>query len=246
MSKPRWEYVYGINPCFEVLRGGRRKVHEAFIADNATENARIKKLARYLADKGIPVESVGRDRLFQLSKSTEHQGAVIRCEPYPYVELDDVFTADKILLLDNVEDPHNVGAILRSAEIFGFHDILLPLKGVPEIYPSIVKVSAGATEHLKIVRSENANAYVKKAKSEGRMVVALDEEGAIDLSEAVAQQRGPLLLVIGGEGKSVGQFIIMNADIVAKIPQAGRINSLNASVAAGIAMYAFGVNHGAR
>ncbi len=245
MAKPRWEYLYGINPAFEVLRGGKRRVHEAFLVENADENPRLRKLSRYLAEKGVPVTAVKRDRLFQLSRSTEHQGAVLRCAPYPYADLETVFAADRILLLDNVEDPHNVGAILRSAEIFGFHDILLPLKGVPEVYPSVVKVSAGASEHLRIARCENANTYVKRAKKEGFTVVALDGSGSLTLPEAAARHPRRLLLVIGGEDKGVGQFVILNADIVARIPQAGRIGSLNAAVAAGIALYAFGEDHGA-
>jgi len=131
--------------------------------------------------------------------------------------------------------------MLRSAEIFGFHDILLPLKGVPEVYPSVVKVSAGATEHLRIARSENANAYVKRAKKEGFSVVALDGAGSATLREAAERRPRRLLLVIGGEDRGVGQFILMQADLVARIPQAGRVGSLNAAVAAGIAMYAFGL-----
>ncbi len=245
MAKPRWEYLYGINPCFEVLRSGQRRVHEAFLAEKAEENQRLRKLSRYLADKGVPVTLVKRDRLFQLSRTTEHQGAVLRCSPYPYADLETVFSADRLLLLDNVEDPHNIGAILRSAEIFGFHDILLPLKGVPEIYPSVVKVSAGATEHLRIARGENTNTYIKRAKKEQFTIIALDGSGATPLREAAKRLTGRLLLVIGGEDKGVGQFVMLNADIVARIPQAGRIGSLNAAVAAGIALHLFGESHGA-
>ena len=150
---------------------------------------------------------------------------------------DAVFAADKVLLLDNVEDPHNVGAILRSAEIFGFHDIVLPLKGVPEIYPSIVKVSAGATEHLRIARSEAANAYVKRAKNEGRAVIALDEEGTMDLAEAARNRVGRILLVIGGEGDGLSKLVTDKCDFLVAIPQYGQIGSLNAGVAAGILMF---------
>jgi len=240
MGKPRWEYVYGINPCFEVIRGEKRRVYEAFIADTAAENQRIKKLKRLLDGKGIPTTSVGRDRLFQLSRTTEHQGAVVRCSPYPYADIDTVFSSSRLLLLDNVEDPHNVGAILRSAEIFGFHDVLFPLKGVPDVYPSVVKVSAGATEHLRITRSANAHTYLRRAKEEGFTVVALDGAGTTDIGEALSRSFSRLLLVIGGEDKGVGQFILLNADIVVRIPQKGRIGSLNAAVAAGVALFLLG------
>lgn len=240
MARSSVEYIYGINPCFEVIRGGLRHLHGAFIAETSKDNQRIKKLVSFCTTRGIPVEFVDKNRLFQLSKSTEHQGAVIKSGLYRYVPFADMLESKKILMLDNVEDPHNVGAILRSAEIFGFHDILLPVKGVPEIYPSIVKVSAGATEHLKIARETSSIGYFKKALEAGYTVIALDEEGKSDIKAVAAQNFDKILLVIGGEGQSVGQYIINNAQFIAKIEQKGKINSLNASVAAGIAMFALG------
>jgi len=140
--------------------------------------------------------------------------------------------------LDNVEDPHNVGAILRSAEIFGFHAVLLPLKGVPEIYPSVVKVSAGASEYIHIAKECSANTYIRKARAHGYKVIALDEKGNFDINTLKHEDMDKMLLVIGGEDKSVGQFILNSADRVAYIAQKGKMNSLNASVAAGIAMFA--------
>ncbi len=240
MSKPSVEYVYGINPCFEIIRGGRRKIYRAFIAVNSDRNPRIKKLTEYLNSKQVPIELVDKGRLFELSKSTEHQGAVIKCSPYPYAPFSEMLNQKKILMLDNVEDPHNVGAILRSAEIFGFHSVVIPSRGVPEIYPSIVKVSAGACEHINIAREDSANGYFKKAFDAGFEIVALDEEGKFDLEDLRNQSIEKIMLVIGGEGKSVGQYIINNAQYVASIRQQGKINSLNASVAAGIAMFVLG------
>jgi len=239
-SKPSHEYVYGINPCFEVIRGGRREIKEAFLNKTASESPRIKKLAGFLASRNIPINWVQKDRLFQLSKSKENQGAVVKSSLYPYVKFEDLLGKKKLLLLDNVEDPHNVGAIIRSAEIFGFDAVLLPSRGVPDVYPSVVKVSAGATEHLSIARECGANTYVKRAQAEGYKVVALDEEGREDIKDIKLNPEEKFILVIGGEGKSVGQFIINNADYVAAIRQHGKINSLNASVASGIAMFALG------
>ena len=247
MSKPSREYVYGINPCFEVLRAGRRKVYEAFLNQSIRNNPRLRKLVELLERKGVPVNWVEKGRLIDLSKSREHQGAVIKASPYWYADYEPLYADKKVLLLDNVEDPHNVGGILRSAEVFGFNSVFLPIKGVPEVYPSIVKVSAGASEFMQIARARSANQYVKRALEEGFTIAALDAKGTTSLDDIQPGSIDKLLLVIGGEDKSVGQFILNEAQIVLRIPQVGRINSLNASVAAGIAMHSMAKavkNHG--
>lgn len=238
MGTSRWEYVYGINPAFEVLRGGRRRVYQAFLNEAAHDNPRMRKLARFIESKQLAVEWVSKQRLFELSESKDHQGAVLKTEPYPYAAAADLYDRDRLLLLDNTEDPHNTGAIIRCADVFGYHAILAPLKGVPEVYPSVVKVSAGATEHLDIAREGSANEHFKRARETGHVVVALDAAGTVELDDLARTLPARHLLVIGGEAKAVSQFILNEADHIARIPQYGRINSLNASVAAGIAMYA--------
>ena len=129
---------------------------------------------------------------------------------------------------------------MRSAEIFGFQGVCLPSRGVPEVYPSVVKVSSGATEFMQIARDASANQYARKAAEEGYQIAALDMNGDTTLDTLRAAAPEKLLLVIGGEDKSVGQFILNMADHIIGIPQFGRVNSLNASVAAGIAMHALG------
>jgi 23S rRNA (guanosine2251-2'-O)-methyltransferase len=238
VGKSRHEYVYGINPAFEVLRGGKRKVHEAFLNEHAQDNPRLKKLAQFLQTRMVPIEWVTKQRIFELAESKDHQGAVLKTEPYPYARAEDLYDRERLLLLDNTEDPHNTGAIIRCADVFGYHAILAPLKGVPEVYPSVVKVSAGATEHLDIAREGSANQHMMKARETGHVVVALDAKGTIDLRDLAPSLPSRHLLVIGGEAKAVSQFILNEADHIASIPQQGKINSLNASVAAGIAMYA--------
>lgn len=238
MGKSRWEYVYGINPAFEVLRGGKRRIHIAYLNENARDNPRLKKLATFIATRNVEIEWVSKQRLFELSESKDHQGAVLKTDPFPYADPETLYNRDRLLLLDNTEDPHNTGAIIRCADVFGYHAILAPLKGVPEVYPSVVKVSAGATEHLDIARDGSANQHMQRAKETGHVVVALDMKGTIDLSDLASKLPARHLLVIGGEAKAVSQYILNNADYVVRIPQYGRINSLNASVAAGIVMYA--------
>ncbi len=238
MGKRTREYVYGINPAFEVMRGAKRKVYAAYVSESSARNPRMKKLVDYLERSEVPLEWVEKGRVKDLSGSKDNQGVVLKCGVYPYVPFDEILGAEKIMLLDHVEDPHNVGAILRSAEIFGFNRVLLPIRGVPDIYPSIVKVSAGATEFMHLCKDANANTYIKRLQEAGYAVISLDASGDADPHTLKERLDRPFVLVIGGEDKGVGPFVLKQSDYIMGITQQGRLNSLNASVAAGIAMYA--------
>lgn len=233
------ESLYGLHPALEALRAGRRRCLELLL-DQQAGSERMQPLLRAAEQAGVPVRRTHKQELFNLCGSKQHQGVVLRVTPFPYTPLDDsVFEQRRLLLLDNIEDPRNAGAILRSADLFGFHTVLMPLRGGSDVYPSVVKTSAGASEHLHIVRAANSTRYVKRAKEGGYRVVALDMHGSTELKDVPVQDSRPLLLVIGGEDKRIGQFILNEADVTARIPQTGRVNSLNASVAAGIALYHF-------
>ena len=221
-----------------MIRGGRRRIFCAYISAHVAQNPRIKKLVVLLGEQNIPLEWVDKQRVMQLSGSKENQGVVLHSSLYPYVPSAKLMDQRRLLLLDNVEDPHNVGAILRSAEIFGFSSVMLPHRGTPDIYPSIVKVSAGATEFLQIAKDGSANDYARQAKESGHQIIALDGHGDRILDEVVQEPLDKFMLVIGGEDKSVGQFILNNAEYIVRIRQHGEINSLNASVATGIALFA--------
>jgi 23S rRNA (guanosine2251-2'-O)-methyltransferase len=232
------DYLYGINPAFEAVRAKKRDVLQAWI-NQASGNPRLKKLERFLRDQGVPVHQTDKHQLFNRCKTRENQGVVLEASPYPYHASADLWESKRLLLIDNVEDPQNVGAILRSAEVFGFHHVLLPIKGVPQMYGSVVKASAGATEHLSIARDCGANTYFKQARERGLLIVALDASGKASLNDVADDLKDrAVLLVIGGEDKGVGRFILNEADRVVGIEQRGQINSLNASVAAGIALHA--------
>jgi len=239
MAPASKEFLYGLNPVFEALRAGKRTISTAYLSEVSARSGRQAKLKERLQRDGIPIEWCDKGRLHQLCGAKEHQGVVVRCSLYPYATHQQIFenAPPRIMLLDNVEDPHNVGAILRSAEVFGFDHVLLPQKGVPEVYPSVVKVSAGAAEFMSIARDCNANRYAQLAKEAGYTLAALDAKGTVDLEAFAADPPEKLLLVIGGEDKSVGQYILNLADAVLSVPMSGRVNSLNASVAAGVAMY---------
>lgn len=238
MAKSKWEYLYGINPAFEVLRANRRSLQSLLLNEATRDSKRLTKLADFAERREVPVEWVSKKRLFDFAQTREHQGAVLKASPYPYADLEPLLEKQRLLLIDNVEDPHNIGAIIRSADCFGFDGVLLPHKGTPEVYPSVVKVSAGASEHLSIARNRSSVGYFQAARKAGFETVALDAAGSESLKE-LPDRISKLLLVIGGEAKSVGQYILNEAEYIAGIQQFGKINSLNASVAAGIAMHAF-------
>ena len=238
-NQPEYEYLYGLHPVAEAIRAGRRQCLELLLDGHAAPD-RFSDLMHLAKQRNIPVRQTHKQELFLLTQTKQHQGAALRATPFPVSELtDSIFEYPRLLLLDNIEDPRNAGAILRSADLFGFHTILLPLRGATGMYPSVVKTSAGAAEHLNIVHAANSTRYVKRAKSAGYRIVALDMQGGTNLAEVPRRDSKPLMLVIGGEDKRIGQFILNEADMIAKIPQAGHINSLNASVAAGIALYHF-------
>ena len=232
------EILYGINPVLEALKAGRRQFGRALLETAAAGTPRMKRLVAAFERAKVPVETGDRGRLFQACNTKEHQGVVLEVGPYPYVPVEQLLDRPRLVLPDNIEDPQNLGAILRSAEVFGWSGVMLPDKGVPFVYPSVVKASAGATEHLSIARDRPANAYLRLLLERKYTVVAIDEDGREDIDALNSQLAGPIALVVGGEHLSVGQFILNSAHHVASIRQRGKIGSLNASVAAGIAMHA--------
>jgi len=230
-------FLYGLNPAFEVLRANRRPIHRAYMADSKTRNPRLQKLRALLDRKKIPIESADRGLLQQLCNQREHQSIVLEAGPYPYVPLEKLLAQNNLILLDNIEDPQNVGAVLRSAEAFGYSGVLIPTRGVPPVLPSVVKASSGASEYLQICYTSTANRYLRAAQKLGFHTIALDTKGDVDLNHLSFPLDSKILLVIGGENRSVGKYILDSSDQVVRIPQAGHINSLNASASAAIAMY---------
>lgn len=231
------EYIFGFNPAFEVVRAGRRKIYGAYCTDSLAGAGRARALLDMIKGAGTKIDIVSKGRLFELCRTTEHQGIVLEVDPYPYVSFSALLEQHHLLLLDNLEDPQNVGAILRSAETFGWHHVLLSSRGTAGIYPSVVKASAGATEYLRITRDLPANHYVREAVKHDFKIAALDSGGENLIADLEVPAGCKLLLVIGGENMAVGQYILNAAHYVVKIPLRGRISSLNASVAAGIALY---------
>ncbi len=230
------EYLYGVHPVLEMLRAGRREARRAWLTQ-PVQGARLREICALLKNRRIPAEAAERSLLQRLCKSAEHQGVVVETTGYPYVDIEVLASFKRLLLLDNIEDPRNVGAVLRSALFFGWHGIMLSLRGVPGVYPSVMKTSAGAADYLSITRDRSANRYFRWLREYGYTICVLDAAGERMPDDIAGSSRTErLALVVGGEHRGVGQYIRMNADHVIGIKGCGPIDSLNASVAAGIAL----------
>lgn len=234
------EFLYGINPVFEAIRAGRRQLVRLYLNQGSEQNPRLRKLAQVAEKYQVAIEPVDKSRLFDLCQTREHQGCVLEAGSFPYTPFAEVLGENRLLLLDNIEDPHNVGAIARTAEALGWRNLLLPRRGCPLLLPSVVKAAAGACEFLQVAVNCAGNQYVKIALDEGYTVVSLDASGQTPLEEVKTLQVEKMLLVVGGENTGVSQFILNNSTHIAAIKQTGKINSLNASVAAALALYLLG------
>lgn len=232
------EYIYGMNPVFELLRAGRRKTTCVYVDTRLKERQRTDALLRCAEERNVPVEWKERGRLIDMCDSRENQGVVAQTTEFPYADSTLLNDISRVLVIDNVEDPHNIGALIRTAEVVGFEAVVLPIKGTPGIYASVVKAAAGATEYIPIIRDGNTPANIRAVKNAGLSIASLDMKGQFTLLEyaKIAPQR--LALVIGGESKGVGHYVLRQSDAVVYIPQKGRVTSLNASVAGAIAMSA--------
>lgn len=233
------DMVAGRNAVMEALKGSR-SVNKLMIANGSTEGS-IKEIIAVAKDKGINIQYWDRSKLDSIARGIRHQGVLAQVAPVQYAELEDILQVAKdrneppfIVLLDELEDPHNLGAILRTADAAGVHGVLIPKHRSCPLSATVAKTSAGAVEHVPVARVGNLVQTIKKLKQEGLWVAAADMDGkdyyATDLT-------GPLLLIIGSEGQGVGRLVKEQCDFVVRIPMVGKINSLNASVAGSILMY---------
>lgn len=233
------DMVAGRNAVMEALKGSR-SVNKLMIANGSTEGS-IKEIIAVAKEKGVNIQYWDRSKLDSIARGIRHQGVLAQVAPVQYAELEDILQVAKdrneppfIVLLDELEDPHNLGAILRTADAAGVHGVLIPKHRSCPLSATVAKTSAGAVEHVPVARVGNLVQTIKKLKQEGLWVAAADMDGedyyATDLT-------GPLLLIIGSEGQGVGRLVKEQCDFVVRIPMVGKINSLNASVAGSILMY---------
>ncbi|MEM7434707.1 MAG: 23S rRNA (guanosine(2251)-2'-O)-methyltransferase RlmB [Myxococcota bacterium] len=225
----------GHRPVLEALRG-RTKVREV-VLDGETRFPDVREAAE---GRGVRVSTKDRAALDRLSEGTRHQGVVALAEPYPFVDLLDLLAdldSNAILLaLDEITDPQNLGAIVRSAVALGLDGLIIPKHRAATITPAVVRASAGATEHATIARVTNLQRALLSLRESGAEVIGLDAGADSDLRD-LPPAAGLRVLVVGSEGKGLRRMVRQRCDIVVQIPQKGPMDSLNASVAAAIAIY---------
>lgn len=233
------DMVAGRNAVMEALKGSR-SVNKLMIANGSTEGS-IKEIIAVAKDKGVNIQYWDRSKLDSIARGIRHQGVLAQVAPVQYAELEDILQVAKdrneppfIVLLDELEDPHNLGAILRTADAAGVHGVLIPKHRSCPLSATVAKTSAGAVEHVPVARVGNLVQTIKKLKQEGLWVAAADMDGKDYYDTDLT---GPLLLIIGSEGQGVGRLVKEQCDFVVCIPMVGKINSLNASVAGSILMY---------
>lgn len=234
------EIIYGLNPVLEALRSGRR-AFELFVA-GAAGDRRFEKLLKLAAEKGVPVRQREKGDIARLCGSDHHQGVALKVEPFPYADLHDVLdrwrtTGDPGLLvvLDGIQDPHNLGALIRTAACAGAHGVIIPKDRAAGITAAVEKAAAGATETVPVARVANIAQTLEELKRDGFWVYGA--HGATSASVYDQDFTGHVALVIGGEGEGVRPLVQKKCDLLVAIPLEGGVNSLNASVAGGVIMF---------
>ncbi|WP_029290767.1 23S rRNA (guanosine(2251)-2'-O)-methyltransferase RlmB [Cellulomonas sp. HZM] len=236
------EIVSGRNSVVEALRAGI-PVSTVYLAAKLEADDRTREIISTAADAGYPLLEVSRTELDRLTDGSVHQGVAIQVPPYPYIDDEDLLdiaeeagTAPLVVALDGVTDPRNLGAVLRSAGAFGAHGVLIPERRAAGVTASAWKVSAGAAARVPVARVTNLSRTLTDLKKAGVFVVGLDGGGDVAIAE-LPYATDPLVLVVGSEGKGLSRLVREQCDAIASIPIASAVESLNAGVAAGIALY---------
>lgn len=234
------EFIYGRNPVYETLRAHRRDVFRLQVAEGAQDKGRLTEILDLSAKRKIPVERVQRSRLDKLNEN--HQGVALEASTYPYLELEDILDNAKsrneplfVLILDTLQNPQNLGTIIRTAEAVGVHGVLIPPHRAAEITPAVVSSSAGACEHMLVARANLAQT-IGQLKEADAWIVGLDESPESKDPSEVPLERA-LAVVVGSEGEGIRPLVRESCDYLLRLPMEGQIESLNASVAGSIALY---------
>jgi len=235
------DYIWGRNPVLETLHSPRR-IKRILLAEGQREAPALATILQEAEQKRIPLETVPRSRLDQLSHGAVHQGCLAIVEERRYASIDDLLAhaAHKneppfLLILDSIQDVNNLGSLLRTAESVGVHGVILPQHRAAEVNATVVKTSAGATEHLLIAQETNLTRTIDFLKKQNIWVVGLAGEAKLEYHQA--DLTGALALVVGSEGKGISRLVREHCDFLISLPMHGQINSLNAAVAGSIALY---------
>lgn len=235
------EKIYGRKPVLEAIRSGQRGITRVYLLQGSRDNA-LDQIETHAKARNIPVSLETRHRMDTMAPNQNHQGVIAVAEDFKYADLQDVLdiARDKkepafILLLDEIEDPHNLGAIIRSADAAGVHGVVIPKNRAAEVNSTVLKSSAGASEHMTTVRVSNLNDAIGKLKEAGVWVVGTDIEATKYHYEY--DYRQPVAIIIGNEGRGLRRLVKENCDELVKIPMAGKMSSLNASVASALMLF---------
>jgi len=232
--------VYGLNPVRELLRAGGEGLSELWLGEGGRHAAHWEELARLARARGAKVRTSPRERLDRLAGTDRHQGVVAVVADYRYAQLEELLDAARdapplLVVLDGVEDPQNLGAIVRSAHVLGAHGVVIPRDRAAGVTPAVAKASAGAVERCPIARVVNVSMALESLKERGLWTVALAQDAERPLAEL--DLRGPTALVLGSEGEGIRPLVRRGCDLAAKIPMAGKLESLSVSASAAIALY---------
>ena len=231
--------TFGVLPVLEILRAGSRRIDRIMVAEGVREQ-RLNEVFDLARTHGIRVDRTQRDKLDKLTGNANHQGVVAFTAAADYVDVDEILDASAdhpalIVVLDGVEDPRNLGAILRSVECAGADGVIIPERRAVGLTETVAKSSAGAIEHVKVAKVANLNRMIEELKRRNIWVVGASGDAATAHTEWDWTQ--PSALVLGGEGSGLHRLVAENCDTLVKVPMYGKIDSLNVSVAAGVILF---------
>jgi len=237
------ESIYGRNPVYECLVAGRREVLRVFVARGAKERGTLGEIVAQAQGKGVPLRRLDRVQLDRLGAHVNHQGVVAEVGSYPYASVEAIMAraaereeAPWILLLDCLQDPQNLGTLLRTAEVVGVHGIVIPDRRATQVTPAVVSSSSGASEHMLIAQITNLVRTMERLKEHNVWIAGLEDvPKARVLWES--DLKGALGLVVGSEGKGMRRLVRESCDWLVRLPVWGRVSSLNAAVAGSVALY---------
>ena len=234
------DYVWGRYPVLEALRS-RRRVHRILIAQGPRD-AGMSQLLDQARRVGVPVEPTPRRKLDELSKNSNHQGVVALVAPRQYAEVDDILLRAKelgedplVLVLDAIQDVHNMGSLIRTAEAVGAHGVIIPEHRAAGLTPVVDKTSAGAVEFLPVAQVTNITRTLDDLKKRGLWCIGLDGSAKTRFDQA--NLKGPIALVVGNEGKGIGRLVKEHCDLLVNLPMRGHVASLNAAIAGSTVLY---------
>jgi 23S rRNA (guanosine2251-2'-O)-methyltransferase len=237
------EFLYGRQPVRETLRAGRRQVFKLQMAKGMKAGGIVSEIRALARKASIPVQMVDRQKLNRDGGEVNHQGLAAEVSRYPYVHLEDLLTrapeqeqSPFLLLLDHIQDPQNLGSLLRTAEAAGVHGVVIASRRASGVTPAAVRASAGAAEHVRVAQANNLVQAMESLKREGVWLAGLEA-----LPEASvyteADLKGSLGLVVGSEGQGLGRLVRETCDFLIRLPMQGQVGSLNAAVAGALAIY---------